>query len=275
MERLGISTCICGNSLGVNQLEIMERLGIEHFELGLHPFPLPLLNNKNLVKEIEKYLKNSNLKCRSLHSVYDGKNDFSLFTGKEQDSSLSQIKKYIDLASRLGADKVVVHPSGKLTSEAERPKRLSQCKEGLNKLGNFAKSLEVRLAVENLPREWIGNCSQEMREIISGFVPEIIGVCVDVNHIFKERIDEFIKALGKRIITTHIADNDGIDDKHWLPMKGVINWQKVIFALKSIDYHGVFMYEVKIKSGEFKEKIETIKENYRELKSKFYKAEGR
>lgn len=262
---LGTSTFIYEGSFGIKQLEILEKAGINYFELISWP-PRFDWDNKRLIEEVKRYLKSSNLKCWSVHTIFGGENDFSLFTGKEQDSSLSQIKKSMELAATLGVDKAVVHPSGEPITQAERAKRLFQSKEGLNKLVDFAKGLKLKLAVENLNLRALGNSSQEMQEIVSDFDREVLEVCLDVNHIFKERIDEFIKSIGDRIITLHISDNDGADERHWLPMKGVIDWADLLSTLKNIGYSGVFMYEAQPEVEGFEKRIEAIKENYRELK---------
>ena len=267
--RLGISTSICESNCGIRQLKIMEEESVNHFELfsGSPSFDL---DNKKLVKEIKRYLGDSNLKCWSVHAVCGERYDFSLFGGREQNSSLLGIKKSIELAYTLKADKVVIHPSGESIFEMERDVRLSQCKEGLEKLVEFAKGSVVKLAIENLPRSCLGNTSQEVLEITSGFALDVVGICMDVNHIFNERIDQFITSVGNKVITTHISDNDGIDEKHWLPMKGVIDWHNLLSALRNINYHGMFMYEVKPKDRTFKEEVRGIKENYKELENKFW-----
>jgi sugar phosphate isomerase/epimerase len=74
--------------------------------------------------------------------------------------------------------------------------------------------------------------------------PEL-GVCCDVNHLFKEAPQQFIERLGSRIVTTHISDNDGTDEKHWLPGNGIIQWDAVIDALVRVGYRGPIMHEVR------------------------------
>jgi sugar phosphate isomerase/epimerase len=41
----------------------------------------------------------------------------------------------------------------------------------------------------------------------------------------------------------HISDYDGVDERHWLPGQGIINWSEVVESLVSIDYGGPFMFE--------------------------------
>ena len=268
--KLGVSTYIYQDHLGVNQLEVIEESGITYFELACYP-PCFNVEDKELIEEIRRYLEDSALECWSLHSIFRGNNDFSVVTGKEQDSALVGTKKCIEVASRLGVDKVVVHPNGGKgpLPRSERPRRLSQCKEGLAKLVDFVQGSGVTLAVENNSHDGIGNRFLELKSIISDFSPELVGVCMDINHIFGESIDEFVTGLGKRIITLHLSDHDGQEPKHWVPMEGVIDWQEAMSLLQGIDFQGSLMYEARPKVEGFQEQIRAIKENYGRLKSKY------
>ena len=53
--------------------------------------------------------------------------------------------------------------------------------------------------------------------------------------------------MGKKIVTVHISDYDFIDERHWIPGTGKIDWKELISLLKAIDYEGPFMNEVPIK----------------------------
>lgn len=53
-----------------------------------------------------------------------------------------------------------------------------------------------------------------------------------------------IKECGNRLLATHISDNDGSGDQHYIPFNGNINWKDVISALKDINYKGAFNLEI-------------------------------
>ena len=74
-------------------------------------------------------------------------------------------------------------------------------------------------------------------------------VCCDVNHLFKETPQDFIRALGAKVVTTHMSDWDGIDERHWLPGEGINDWQKILAALDEVGYVGPFLFEVKNSEG--------------------------
>ena len=64
------------------------------------------------------------------------------------------------------------------------------------------------------------------------------------NHFLQEKTEDAIYKLGDRIYTLHISDHDYINERHWMPTKGKIDWNAVLGALQKIGYDGVFNYEV-------------------------------
>ncbi len=83
---------------------------------------------------------------------------------------------------------------------------------------------------------------------------------VDVNHFLLDDPAKAILALGNRVKTLHISDNDGIKERHWLPLEGKIDFKSVISALEKVGYDGLFCYEV---NDSYTAK--QVKENYEKL----------
>ena len=91
-----------------------------------------------------------------------------------------------------------------------------------------------------------------------------IRICVDVNHFLQESSEDGVLALGSRIVTTHISDHDYINERHWLPGEGKINWMALIAAFERIGYDGAFNYECGTSVPE-------VKENYDKLFGEYNK----
>ena len=100
---------------------------------------------------------------------------------------------------------------------------------------------------------------EEALEIIKRADIKNLKICLDTNHFLKEKTEDAIMALGEEIKTLHVSDGDYINERHWLPGKGKIDWNAVIGALQKVGYEGVFNYEVD------KQTAETIKENHKML----------
>ena len=71
-------------------------------------------------------------------------------------------------------------------------------------------------------------------------------VFFDTNHLLKGDNADFIRKIKNKIITLHVSDYDNVNERHWLPGEGVINWEDVLNALKEIDYNGIWMYEISL-----------------------------
>ena len=156
--------------------------------------------------------------------------------------SVDLCKGYIEKATEIGIDKFVIHPSAEPIMPEERPARLAASKKSLNELADFADLKGAVIAVEDLPRTCLGNCADEMLEILEA--NEKLRVCFDTNHLLKDTNGNFLKKVGDKIVTLHISDYDFVDEKHWLPGEGKVDWAEILEGLKSLGYEGVWMYEV-------------------------------
>lgn len=148
----------------------------------------------------------------------------------------------IDKAADAGIRIFVVHPSGEPIAEEDRSMRMSTAKKSLFALAEYAKKKGGVIAVEDLPRTCLGRDSSDILELISAH-PDL-RVCFDTNHLLKEDIGDFIRAVGDKIVTTHVSDYDFINERHWLPGEGQIDWAMLKNTLKSVGYAGCWLYEL-------------------------------
>ena len=103
----------------------------------------------------------------------------------------------------------------------------------------------VVVAVECLPRTCLCHTAEESLRLLDGLDERLFGVCLDVNHSnLREDVVRAARAYGRRIASTHISDNDGLDERHWLPGKGIIPWRDWVAALAGGGYRGPLIYEV-------------------------------
>jgi sugar phosphate isomerase/epimerase len=237
---------ILGTSISAGSDLEMERIkeaGLDGIELTWHRMDLFDPEIKKLCgSKVEKAYK-AGLQLWSVHIPYGVAWDPSSLDPDVRKPVVEKAGKVLRFAKEWGARRAVFHPSYEPIAPEERSARLNACKESLRQLAEISAEAGVTLAVECLPRTCLGNCADEI-EFLVGDLPEI-GICCDVNHLFKESPEQFIERLGSRIVTTHISDNDGIDEKHWYPGDGVIQWKSVLGALVQAGYAGAFMYEVR------------------------------
>ena len=53
-----------------------------------------------------------------------------------------------------------------------------------------------------------------------------------------------------------------MDEKQWMPGKGVIDWSSVVSALREINYAGPFNYESTPQVDTLEERIEEFEQNF-------------
>jgi sugar phosphate isomerase/epimerase len=147
-------------------------------------------------------------------------------------------------AAAVGIDRFIIHPSAEPIPVEERPEWMAASKISLKELVQTAAELNSVLCIEDLPRSCLGHNAAEMLELVA--VDDRLRVCFDVNHLltgFGTTHTEFVEKLGHLIVTTHMSDYDFIDEKHFFPGYGMINWKEVVELLENADYSGPFLYE--------------------------------
>lgn len=148
----------------------------------------------------------------------------------------------IKKGTEIGVKIFVAHPSVEPIASEDRQKSLDNSAEFFSKLADEAEKLGAVIALEDLPRTCIGNCSDEILYML-GF-NEKLRACFDTNHILSEEATEFIRRVGSKIITLHVSDYDFVNERHWLPGEGDVAWQSLYGALCEVGYNGVWLYEL-------------------------------
>ena len=64
------------------------------------------------------------------------------------------------------------------------------------------------------------------------------------NHGHEFPLDLFIRNAGSRIITTHLSDYDFVDERHWVPGDGKINWREFYTLMEEAGYTGPYLFEL-------------------------------
>ena len=211
----------------------------------------------------------ADLKVWSVHLPYSRMLDLSVTDEETRNNMIHECVKIISLCKRLKPDKYIIHPSSEPIEDSIRTARIENSIASLKILNEEVKKQNAQLVVECLPRTCLGNTSEELLQIVNS-VGNGIGVCFDSNHLLKEKPEEFVAKTGHLITTVHISDYDGLDEKHWLPGKGVINWTNVVSELVKSDYQGPFMFEVSARNNPGVTTKDLVS-SWQQIKSNYYK----
>ena len=167
----------------------------------------------------------------------------------ENRAIFNSMRRAIEIGAELGAEAVVVHPAY-ICPYISKDERLDMNREIYSRLLEYAKPLDVRIAIENMYGRHKDKNSKKVRNVCSdadefiryldSFDTPYIVACLDVGHagLVGEEAGDMIRALGGRISCLHLHDNDFETDLHTLPYLGEINFKNVTKALQKIGYRG-------------------------------------
>lgn len=162
--------------------------------------------------------------------------------------TLEKFKRFIDEAAVVGVKAVVVHPSSEPIADHERGIRMNEAIESFSTLVEYAKPYGITVCCESLPRTCLCHNSDEALQIVEAV--DGLKLCFDTNHLLSEDPVHFIQQVGKHIFTTHVSDYDFINERHWMPLQGKVDWKSLISELERCDYKGPFLYETGAPGGD-------------------------
>ncbi len=192
--------------------------------------------------DVAKLAERNGIKLWSCHLPFKpyNVNDASSPVREVRERCFARCSEEIKKGASVGIDKFVLHPGTPFEDESERPERLKCASEFACDLAELAAREGAVIAVEDMPH-CIGRSIDEIETIISS--NDKLCVCFDVNHLLNNTHAEFIDRLGSRIATVHFSDYDFVDERHWFPTEGKIDWVPLIRKLYGAGYTGPWMYE--------------------------------
>ncbi len=168
--------------------------------------------------------------------------DISALDASLRNTSLEHLTAHIRLAAEIGIKNYVIHPSGEPYVPEEREERLCRAAECLHILADRAAEYGGRILVEDLPRTCLGRDSGEILRLIKA--DDRLMVCFDTNHLLTEDPAAFVQAVGDRIVSLHVSDYDFLNERHWMPGEGKVDWSTLVASLCAVGYDGPWLYEI-------------------------------
>lgn len=247
-----MSTLHWEEKLGEKFFAELSHAGFDAMSTGIYPGHFR--NCPEDIADLKRLCRKYKMKVDLVHC------DHAALDGKKQREAEGFIANDLRLTSELGARHLVVHcaifanPDNIIRDEKghlypgfsvfrdlenEKTGMARKIKDGMARFAEEAKKLGVVIALEtDLKMNAI------MLDLISEADPEACGICFDAGH--AELQMGSVKAaqlLGPRIVCTHLHDNDGKEDLHLPPFKGVIDWPGVLDALVKAEYEGYYTFE--------------------------------
>jgi len=77
---------------------------------------------------------------------------------------------------------------------------------------------------------------------------------------------DLVVRMGARMVVVHpSSDYDGVDEKHWPPLRGVIDWAAFLAALRAASFSGPFHYEATLDGQTPMERLAFLETNFSQL----------
>ncbi|MBM3131261.1 MAG: sugar phosphate isomerase/epimerase [Chloroflexi bacterium] len=248
-DQYAISTFTFRNAGLLEALRKIAASGFKWIEISSSEFHLDPRRNPD-VPAARNALRQMDLHVHALHTPFIGLKLGHPNRALKQEW-LRVVGASLEIGVEIGAPLAVIHVTDdaqELTDEMYEASRQIVI-EYIAELQIRAQALGIRLALENMVKSpnLRRRFGMTLAELSRAFPDPEIAFCLDTGHAMTNRLDlaTEIRAAGKRLMTTHINSNDGVDDLHWLPTRGVLDWQKIKHLLMQSGYAGRYLLEVK------------------------------
>jgi len=233
------------------------------------------------IVEMGHWFRDSELKLHSLHSPMFS-DDVWGRTGPDSVINITEpvkikrlrmvdeIKRALDVAEVVPFRYLVQHVGAGGEEYDER--KIDAAFSALEDISVFARQRGVEVLLENTPNAL---SSAERLLLFFETTHMDLNVCLDTGHAhMKEGVETALRLLKSRIRSTHVHDNNGIDDSHLFPLAdspdgpgaGTIDWNKTMRSLASVDSGCPLLMELK-GVPEMNNPLAAVRETFERLES--------
>ncbi len=157
----------------------------------------------------------------------------------------------LETAQHLKVGFVVVHPVlvWRSLDPTQGGREIVACQEhSLGRVARLAAGQGIRIALENLGMKTVPDLAHPtaLVELARRLGGDNVGVCFDTGHCLVSGLDPLreMDRCTSQVYSFHIHENDGVEDLHWVPGKGPIDWPRFFDKLRTLRYEGSFILEV-------------------------------
>jgi sugar phosphate isomerase/epimerase len=175
-------------------------------------------------RDLVKIVKNNGLKLDNIHLPYDDINMLWSSDISNRQGHTDKIMTWMHECKESGADMVVMHTTNGDNCKLDYLNGY----ESFNKIVKCAEDIKLKLAFENTQMFHYTDF------ILKEFASEYAGFCYDSSHDFVngQSFGEILEKWKHKLFCVHLSDNDGTCDRHWIPTKGHVNWNRIINIIK-------------------------------------------
>ena len=274
---LGVSLHTLDREQRLDTIELLDGSSVKCVELWEPTFS----KDEGFIRDARRALAKAGVEPRTVHAAFGTSVDISSLDSAVRSAGIEAVGAALDLAVRMGARMVVVHPSSEPIGNDSRGARMEQSRRSIEAIADRVGEAGGRMAIELLPRTCLGRSAAELLELLDGVDPETAGVCLDTNHLMDrfKSLPDVVHCLGPRLFALHCSDYDGVDEQHWPPdlspargalspargARGVIDWAAFLAALRAVGFPGPFHYEAGLDGQTPAERLAFLEANFSQL----------
>lgn len=206
------------------RIKLIKQAGYDYVMLWWEDEVYPHTINR---KEFIKILKYYDLKLDNIHLPSDNLNNLWSEDSTTRDKEVKVVNKWLNECKDCGAERVVMHN----TQGANHIFNHYSGYDSHKSIISEAERIGIKVAFENT--QMLSYTDFLLREISS---PNM-GFCYDSSHDFVNggSFGEILNRWKDKLVAVHLSDNDGVCDRHWIPGKGHVQWNKIINIIKQSD----------------------------------------
>lgn len=241
----------------------LKQAGFEHIDLNLASIDSPLNPFYGDGWEEKAYLlreegEKIGVSFIQSHAPYNPKRSFKAYTPEETEHFREVLMRAFTIAKICGVPNVVIHPLAAVDAPMEdHNAHVAYNYEFYEQFLNACDENGMYACFENLPLGY-GQYASEILALMEAKGHHNAAVCWDFGHgqlNYPKRTwsdadqTAAIRMLKGHIRAVHVHDNLGKDDIHLLPFLGIIQWEKVLPALRESGFAGDLVFEIKQNAG--------------------------
>ncbi|MDQ7094897.1 sugar phosphate isomerase/epimerase family protein [Desulfosporosinus sp. PR] len=195
------------------RLSLIKEAGFDATSIWWEDEDTPWQTKKEHMPQL---VKDMGLELDNLHVPYNNSNELWSERESVRSNFIQRHIRWLNDCANHHVPLMVMH----LTEGLNPPAPNHYGLQSFYELVKAAEELGVTIAIENTRR------SDNLPYLLSAIPSSRLGYCYDSSHYFLSNKQDFdlLKNFGERLVATHLSDNDGLEDRHWLPGHGIIDW---------------------------------------------------
>ena len=244
-KRLPIKKGIIESMIGPKSLSMAEKFQIAK-DTGFHAVECHTEEDPKRAEEIRNAAEKTGVPVHSVMNSAHWKFPLSSADPQVVSTSMKGMETSLRNAKLWGADTVLLVPAV-VNPETAYQDAWNRSQAQIKKLIPLAQELKVVIAVEEVWNKFLLS-PREFNQFVDSFNSPWVKAYFDVgNVVLYGYPQDWIRALGKRIVRLHIKDFRFKDRQaEFVPLReGEINWKAVHQAIADIGYKGIATVEVR------------------------------